>query len=88
MASSVETITYTTSEKVRIMTGVLLGYLFDGYDLQIISYVLVPMSHSFGVSVGTVVLAITYSLVGSVLGGLFFGWLADRMGRRNTLLLT
>ncbi len=88
LASSVETITYTTSEKVRIMTGVLLGYLFDGYDLQIISYVLVPMSHSFGVSVGTVVLAITYSLVGSVLGGLFFGWLADRMGRRNTLLLT
>jgi SHS family lactate transporter-like MFS transporter len=88
LTSATEAIVYTRSEKVRTLAAVLLGYLFDGYDLQIISYVLVPMSHSLNTSVGTIAVAITYSLVGSVIGGLFFGWLADRMGRRNTLLLT
>jgi MFS family permease len=81
-------VTYTSSEKRRTLLGVFLGYLFDGYDLQIISYVLPAMSVSLGASVPSIALAVTYSLIGSVIGGFFFGWLADIMGRRRTLLLT
>jgi len=88
MDSAQETIKYTNSEKRRTLLGVFLGYLFDGYDLQIISYVLSPMSTSLNTSISTLALAITYSLYGSVIGGFVFGWLADLFGRKRTLLLT
>ncbi|MEM3684467.1 MAG: MFS transporter [Conexivisphaerales archaeon] len=83
-----ETITYTASEKRRTLIGVFLGYLFDGFDLQIISYLLPAMSASLGVSISTLSVAISYSLYGSVIGGFLFGWLADLFGRKRMLLLT
>jgi len=83
-----EAIKYTSSEKRRTLLGVFLGYLFDGYDLQIISYVLPAMSVSLNTSISALALAITYSLYGSVAGGFIFGWLADIFGRKRILLLT
>jgi len=83
-----EAIKYTSSEKRRTLLGVFLGYLFDGYDLQIISYVLPAMSVSLNTSISALALAITYSLYGSVVGGFIFGWLADIFGRKRILLLT
>jgi SHS family lactate transporter-like MFS transporter len=83
-----EEIKYTSSEKRRTLLGVFLGYLFDGYDLQIISYVLPVMSASLGVSIPSLAVAISYSLYGSILGGFVFGWLADIFGRKRILLLT
>ncbi len=88
MDSSQETITYTSVEKRRILLSVFLGYLFDGYDLQIISYVLPQMSMSLNSSISAIALGITYSLWGSVVGGFVFGWLADIYGRKRVLLLT
>ena len=82
------TITYSDSERRRTLLAVFVGYMFDGYDLQLISYLLQPMSVSLSTSVPALALAVTYSLIGSVIGGFFFGWLADIVGRKRTLLLT
>lgn len=83
-----EEITYTPSEKRRTLVGVFLGYLFDGYDLQILTYVLPAMSADLGTSYATSAVAISYALIGSVIGGFIFGWLADIFGRKRMLLLT
>jgi MFS family permease len=85
MAASPE---YTGRERAVTYVGILLGYLFDGYDLIIISFILSPLIIYFNTSLGAVSLAIAISLVGAVAGGIFFGWLADRIGRRNSLLIT
>ncbi|MEM3684761.1 MAG: MFS transporter [Conexivisphaerales archaeon] len=87
MASNAEVL-YTKPEKIRTLIGVFLGYLFDGYDLQLLSYLIPSISISFAVQPFVIASSITITLIGSVIGGLLFGWIADILGRRRTLLLT
>jgi AAHS family 4-hydroxybenzoate transporter-like MFS transporter len=71
----------------------LLGVAFalvmiDGYDLFIVSFVaplIVKDLHLNFVSIGTVFAA---GLAGSMVGGLILGRIADRAGRRPTLLVS
>lgn len=81
-------VSYTNREKTIIYIAVLLGFMFDGYDLLITSFVLAPTASYFHVSIGVVSYALSLILVASVIGGIFYGWLADRIGRRNTLFIT
>jgi MFS family permease len=83
-----ESITYTSKQKTVIYIGVLLGFMFDGYDLLITSFVLSPTAAYFHVGIKVVSYALTLVLLASVIGGIFYGWLADKIGRRNTLFLT
>ncbi|HKM51476.1 MAG TPA: MFS transporter [Candidatus Bathyarchaeia archaeon] len=80
--------TYTSREKLAVYIGVLLGFMFDGYDILIISFLLVPMAASFHVGVPVIALGITLTLVASIIGGIFFGWVADSIGRKPTLFIT
>ncbi|AKA48326.1 hypothetical protein IX51_03600 [uncultured archaeon] len=81
-------ISYTKAEKSKTYVGATLGYLFDGYNLLLTTFLVVTLATYFGVTPKAIVFAITLALVGSVIGGIFFGWLADRIGRRTTLLVT
>src|SRR5271170_6567417 len=71
----------------------LLGVSFalvmiDGYDLFIVSFVAPLIAkdlHLDFVSIGTVFAA---GLAGSMVGGLLLGHIADRVGRRPTLLVS
>lgn len=82
------TITYTNSEKTRTYLGATLGYLFDGYNLLLLTFLAAAIGTTFGVGRTVVLTAVSTALVGSVLGGIGFGWLADRIGRRTALLFT
>ncbi len=81
-------LTYTNSEKTRTYLGATLGYLFDGYNLLLLTFLATAIATTFNVGRAVVLTAVTTALVGSVFGGIGFGWLADRIGRRNTLLFT
>jgi len=81
-------ITYTPSERLRAYLGGTLGYLFDGYNLLLTTFLLPAIATTFKTGISQVALAITFALVGSVVGGIFYGWLGDKIGRRTTLLLT
>ncbi len=81
-------ITYTNSERARIYTGATLGYLFDGYNLLLTTYLLPALRLYFKVGLAPASLLVTSALIGSVVGGILFGWMADIIGRRNTLFLT
>ncbi|MEM0158167.1 MAG: MFS transporter, partial [Thermoplasmataceae archaeon] len=82
------TISYSNRERYGTLLGILFGHFGDGLDLVIISYLFVPLSIEFKVSVQEIAIALTISLVFSAFGGLLFGAIADRFGRKKGLLLS
>ena len=64
------------------------GWVFDFYDLMLFSFLLVPIKKNFGLSDAQLSLLLGVSLGATAVGGLIFGWLADRLGRKHILSLT
>jgi len=65
--------------RMRALVGV--AFFFDGFDALTIAFVLpalIPLFHLTPVDIGTLI-AIGYA--GQALGSVFFGWLAERIGR-------
>lgn len=75
-----------------IVMVVALGYFVDAYDLLVFSAVRKPSLLSLGVAesdtmrVGLSLL--NWQLIGLVLGGLLWGMLADKFGRRSILFIS
>jgi MFS family permease len=64
------------------------GWLFDFYDLMMFSFLLVPIKKSLGLSDASLSLLLGASLAATALGGVVFGNLADRFGRKRVLSWT
>jgi len=64
------------------------GWLFDFYDLMLFSFLLVPIQKSLSMSETELSLLLGTSLAATALGGIAFGALADRFGRRSVLSWT
>jgi MFS family permease len=64
------------------------GWLFDFYDLILFSFLLVPIKKDMGFSDHTLSLLLGASLAATALGGILFGYLADRFGRKTVLSWT
>ena len=64
------------------------GWLFDFYDLMLLSFLVVPIQRELGLSQDQISLLMGVSLASTAVGGLFFGWLADRWGRKPVLSAT
>ena len=64
------------------------GWVFDFYDLMLFSFLLVPIKRSLGLADAQLSLLLGASLGATAAGGLLFGWLADRYGRKLVLSAT
>jgi MFS family permease len=64
------------------------GWLFDFYDLMLLSFLVVPIQRELGLSQSQISLLMGVSLAATAVGGLLFGWLADRYGRKPVLSAT
>ena len=64
------------------------GWLFDFYDLILFSFLLVPIRQDLGLSDAQLSLLLGASLGATAVGGVVFGWLADRFGRKPVLSVT
>jgi MFS family permease len=64
------------------------GWLFDFYDLMLFAFLLVPIQKSLGLGETSLSLLLGASLAATAVGGILFGWLADRFGRRSVLAST
>lgn len=64
------------------------GWLFDFYDLMLFSFLLVPLKADMGLSDATLSLLLGSSLAATAVGGMAFGVLSDRFGRKRVLCWT
>jgi MFS family permease len=74
-----------TAEQRRVVIAAGLGWMLDGFDVMLYSIVLATLMKVFGMSRTTAGLLNALTLASSALGGLLFGVLADRFGRKRLL---
>lgn len=64
----------------------LLTAMFDGYDTQGIAYVAPVIAQDLGMQVSALGPIFGAGLVGLMLGAIFFGMLADKIGRKQSII--
>jgi len=77
-----------TSAQRRTLLAAALGWMLDAFDVMLYALVLAHVMRDLGMSKSTAGLLGTLTLLASGIGGIFFGFLADRIGRTRALMLS
>jgi Arabinose efflux permease len=77
-----------TSRHLVILGMAWAGWLFDFYDLMLLSFLLVPIKRDLALSNWKLSFLLGTTLAATALGGIVFGGLADRFGRKRVLSWT
>ncbi|HWQ75874.1 MAG TPA: MFS transporter, partial [Syntrophomonas sp.] len=65
--------------------GVFLGIVVDGMDYQLLNFTIPSLMEEWGMTTTAAGLLGSISLIGLGIGGVFGGWLADRIGRARLM---
>jgi MFS transporter, SHS family, lactate transporter len=76
----------TTTRPINVVTAAYLGWMLDAFDFFVMVFVLRDIAQTFATSITAVTWAITLTLAARPVGAWIFGRLADRFGRRPTLM--
>lgn len=77
-----------TRAHYEILAMAWAGWVFDFYDLMLYSFLLIPLGREMGLSRIQLSVVFGASLAATAVGGILFGYLADRLGRRTVLQAT
>lgn len=70
----------------RALAASTLGWMLDGMDITLYAMVLAELMRELSLSKGQAGLLASLTLVASAAGGILFGFVADRLGRRFALM--
>jgi len=76
------------AEHYRILAMAWAGWVFDFYDLILYSFLLIPLGAELHFSRVELSFVFGASLAATAIGGIGFGFLADRFGRKSVLQWT
>ncbi len=77
-----------TPAQRRTLLAASLGWMLDAFDTMLYALVLTHIMRDLGMSKSTGGLLNTLTLLASGIGGVSFGFLADRIGRKRALMLS
>jgi MFS family permease len=75
-----------TSSARRGLLAASLGWMLDGFDIMLYALVIGALLRDFSITTATAGLLGSLTLVASGIGGVLFGAIADRFGRRRALI--
>jgi MFS family permease len=82
------TFSQTTVAQRRTLLAAALGWMLDAFDTMLYALVLAHIMGDLGMSKATSGFLATLTLLASGIGGVMFGFLADRIGRKRALMLS
>jgi MFS family permease len=89
MATTVTTFSEVTSAQKRTLVAAALGWGLDGFDVLLYSNVQVHVMEALGIHSKAIAgLPNAFMLLASGIGGVLFGFIADRIGRTKALILS
>lgn len=77
-----------TANQWKIVSYCALGGMLETMDIYIISFVLTAISAPWGLSYGKSAAILLASGIGAIVGSLFWGAVADRIGRKKAYIAT
>jgi putative MFS transporter len=88
MLNYLERQTRLTNNQRRIIFAAILGDLLEFFDYFLIGFVVAFVAGPWKLTFGQSAIVLLASGVGAMFGAVFYGWLADKIGRRPTFILT
>ncbi len=82
----IQLIRQATPGQRRTLLAAAMGWALDAFDAMLYSLVLAMLMRDLGMSKTTAGSLGTLTLLASGIGGVFFGFLADRIGRKHALM--
>jgi len=76
---------HATPAARRALIAAALGWMLDAMDVLLYSFVLDEVRREFGIDDRLSGVLLALPLAASAIGGILFGWLADRIGRTRAL---
>jgi MFS family permease len=77
-----------TATQRRTLLAAALGWALDAFDVMLFAMVVAYVMRDLHIDKSTVGFLNTLTLLASGIGGLLFGWIADRVGRTRALMLS
>ncbi|MGE7876779.1 MFS transporter [Peribacillus muralis] len=77
-----------TISQRRLLGVAGLGWMFDALDVGMLSFIIVALKQEWGLSSEQVGWIGSINSIGMAVGAVFFGMMADRMGRKNVFIIT
>jgi MFS family permease len=87
-ASLTPVLSRVTSAQRRTLLAAALGWMLDAFDAMLYALVLAHVMRDLGMTKGTAGLLNSLTLLASGIGGVAFGFIADRIGRKRALMLS
>src|SRR5665213_1390939 len=79
-------LTGATTPQKRALLTTSLGWMLDSMDMMLFSLVLTDLQRDLHMSAAVAGLLMSLSLISAAIGGIFFGWFADKVGRTRALI--
>jgi len=84
----IQLVLQATPDQRRTLLAASLGWMLDSFDAMLYALVLAHVMRDLGMTKATAGLLSTLMLLASGIGGILFGFLADRIGRKLALSLS
>src|SRR5215469_2267505 len=88
MTSASATFSEITVAQRRTLIAAALGWMLDAFDAMLYALVLAHVMVDLSMSKATSGFLATLTLLASGIGGILFGFIADRIGRKRALMLS